>query len=388
MSPEQLSRIIHAVYHAAEDPASWPEFLELLAEEIRSSGVLFLIPDWEHEHVSVGHHSRIDPDAAREYNDYWGSFDVWLNAGEKWMSQVGVVYSGHEIVDESELKKSSFYQGFLSRHDGGHMLAATVMSFPSNAAVLSCNFPIRQGPAPLGAIRLVRLLLPHIQQAIRLHRQLRGYELSESVMDEFIGHLPVGFLLVGDTGCILRMNREAERILQEQDGLSQRQRKLLAHWRPDDQQLQFLQRQALKTTFGNGVAPGGVLAVQRPSGKPSYTVMVSPVDTSGQLFETHRAAVVVLICDPARRPAVQPDLMKKLFGLTKAESLVAVCLMEGKDPAEIAEELHISKHTVRDHLKRLYSKTYTSSRAALVQLLLRSVTSLWEEEARPGTLPT
>lgn len=374
-----LSQMIQAIYRAAENPASWPVFLEMLAETIHASAVLFLAPDYERDDLSVGHQVRIDPVAVRESNDYWRRFDVWVKATPEGMLKEGTVYRGEQLVEQSELRRTSFYRGFLSRYDGGYMLGGSIRSFPTNAARLSCNFPMRQGPASTEDVRLVRLLTPHLQQAIRLHRRIQGRELTESVMEEFIGNLSIGFVLVRENGGILRMNREAERILQEQDGLSQRRHKLLAYWSTDEQQLRFLTEQAIATTRGRGTASGGVTAIQRPSGKSPYTVMISPIHSEGRLFETHRAAGLILISDPARRPAPQPAILKKLFGFTKAESLVAAHLMEGKDPAEIADELHLGKHTVRYHLKSLYAKACASSRAQLVQLLLRAVSSIWEK---------
>lgn len=61
--------------------------------------------------------------------------------------------------------------------------------------------------------------------------------------------------------------------------------------------------------------------------------------------------------------------LAKLFGFTRAEAQLAVLLMTGKSVAESAQELGVSIHTVRSHLKRLMSKTGTRRQGALVGLL-------------------
>lgn len=57
--------------------------------------------------------------------------------------------------------------------------------------------------------------------------------------------------------------------------------------------------------------------------------------------------------------------------LSPRESDVVELLHHGHSTAQIAEQLAISTHTVRDHLKNLYRKTGTSSRSELLGLLAR-----------------
>ncbi len=57
--------------------------------------------------------------------------------------------------------------------------------------------------------------------------------------------------------------------------------------------------------------------------------------------------------------------------LSPREAEVMKLLQQGHSTAQIGEQLAISTHTVRDHLKNLYRKTGTSSRSELVGLLAR-----------------
>lgn len=62
--------------------------------------------------------------------------------------------------------------------------------------------------------------------------------------------------------------------------------------------------------------------------------------------------------------------LQLVFGLTFAEARVASRLARGADLTTIAEELRVSRETVRTHLKRIYSKTGARRQAALVALVL------------------
>ncbi|NIQ01379.1 MAG: hypothetical protein GWM98_14070, partial [Nitrospinaceae bacterium] len=72
------------------------------------------------------------------------------------------------------------------------------------------------------------------------------------------------------------------------------------------------------------------------------------------------------------------------FGLTNAEAAVMHELDKGLNLDQIAESIHISKHTVRDHLKSIYQKTGTRRQVELVRLVFASPTSFIRESEMMG----
>ncbi len=61
--------------------------------------------------------------------------------------------------------------------------------------------------------------------------------------------------------------------------------------------------------------------------------------------------------------------LTKAFGLTPSEAHVVELLLGGHGPSKISEELNISVHTVRAHLRHCYDKLGVSSREELWQTL-------------------
>jgi DNA-binding CsgD family transcriptional regulator len=59
-----------------------------------------------------------------------------------------------------------------------------------------------------------------------------------------------------------------------------------------------------------------------------------------------------------------------LLALTPREREVAALVVDGLADREIAERLHLSRHTVSQHVKRIYRKLDVDSRVALTRLLL------------------
>jgi DNA-binding CsgD family transcriptional regulator len=63
----------------------------------------------------------------------------------------------------------------------------------------------------------------------------------------------------------------------------------------------------------------------------------------------------------------------RLYGLTRGEAALAVLLVRGKSIEDAAEELFISPHTARTHLKRIFMKTDTHRQTELVVRILTIV---------------
>lgn len=58
--------------------------------------------------------------------------------------------------------------------------------------------------------------------------------------------------------------------------------------------------------------------------------------------------------------------------LSEREKEILKCSMEGKEYAQIAEQLFLSKHTVRQHMKNIYAKLHVSSKVEALQISLKN----------------
>lgn len=72
-----------------------------------------------------------------------------------------------------------------------------------------------------------------------------------------------------------------------------------------------------------------------------------------------------IIIEPASATEMAP-LIIEAYGITPRELDVTHALARGLSISEIAGQLHLSRYTVQDHLKRIYEKVGVASRAELV----------------------
>jgi len=94
-------------------------------------------------------------------------------------------------------------------------------------------------------------------------------------------------------------------------------------------------------------------------------LVVAPVHFAG----ASRAAVWILNTESPASPS--EELLSALFGLSRAEARLAVCLLLGRSAEECARQAGVGVSTIRSQLRSIFSKTGARRQAQLVALLSR-----------------
>jgi DNA-binding CsgD family transcriptional regulator len=97
-------------------------------------------------------------------------------------------------------------------------------------------------------------------------------------------------------------------------------------------------------------------------------VLISPVRNIAFDSATPLHAVV-FVSDPSQKVRPPADILQALFGLTPAESRLALLLCDGHAPPKIADLIGVSTNTLKTQLSSIYRKTGTSRQSQLVRLL-------------------
>jgi DNA-binding CsgD family transcriptional regulator len=77
---------------------------------------------------------------------------------------------------------------------------------------------------------------------------------------------------------------------------------------------------------------------------------------------------VAVVIEPATAAEIAPIIVQA-YDLTDREQQITRLIARGAGTAEIADELFLSAHTVRDYVKRIFAKVGVSSRGELVAKL-------------------
>lgn len=114
---------------------------------------------------------------------------------------------------------------------------------------------------------------------------------------------------------------------------------------------------------------GAVFALARMKGQAPWIVWLTRL--SGRPAGS-RGWHLCCIFDFERQPDVVMGMLREAFRFTRAEMRLVEQILLGKTPAEAAEALGVTIHTVRTYLKRLYHKVGARSQATLVRKLIQA----------------
>lgn len=365
-----LSGLLGSLYDAASDPKLWPEFLRFLSKATHGSGAAITLHNPNQAEHAVLLHSGYDASAVNVYEKYYASRDIWLQKVYP-TSYSGWLGTSEEFCSSGEFLRTEIYGDFFRQVDIAHAMWATI-NHPRDGRTnfLGVYRDRKQGRFSPRDLELLQFLLPHTKRAFRLHFQFADLRQKVDDLQFSLDHVDAGIVLIGSTGKVITMNRYARMLFAEEDALLIRADVLRAKEVRVSDQLHSLITQALATSIGKGLSPGGYLTVPRKDRSP-LSVLVAPARCAavGVPFEAVRA--IVYVQDPERRVRPAQEILRSAFRLTPAECRVALLLGDGKSPREISHVLGVSSNTLKSHLASIYRKTNTSRQTQLVRLLMR-----------------
>ncbi|MDH4651749.1 MULTISPECIES: helix-turn-helix transcriptional regulator [unclassified Pseudomonas] len=374
ISAPELSELLALNYRGPLEPTPWASLLDALRRRLDASYLTLVLRNPAHERPGLivnasihGPHLPGEP----SYSEHYYAICPFLDwPADQVVSADQVLGTGHWLAHD-------FYQGYLHPLDLRYVLVANMQT----AAGMYCALFACRGHAgrdfDTAEKALVRLLLPHLQQAVDLHSTVDQLDSERRLYAATIDRLLVGTAILDQTGKVMRSNQAAQRLFAAQDGLECNQDKLRAFAGQDNRNLQRTIQSMLQHHQHGRDDCIEVLTLARPTGEVPLNLLLRPIalNYEGQ-GNARRPAVAVFIRNPGDSPQASRCLLRSLFQLTRTESEVAMLMMDGLTLDESAERLGVSRNTVRAHLRGVFAKTGATRQAQLVKTLLNSVASL------------
>jgi DNA-binding CsgD family transcriptional regulator len=282
--------------------------------------------------------------------------------------QAGSVFRGWDVVGPGDQRRSEFFNDWAVPNGIGDCVFASLVRDGDSVAWLGIGANFRSEPfADPDKIKLLRLLVPHLQQALRLQSNLGTVESRQSGMLKALDCLAHGLVLFDGEGRVLLANRAAERIAAADDGLTLTRAGLRATHPDENAALQRMIGRAVGKGMG-GFREGGSLALTRFSARLPFVIHLVPAETGEDGLSAVRALAVIV--DIERRSQALERMLRRLYALTGAEATVACEAVRGEGLQSVADSMSVALSTVRVHLQRVFEKTHTHRQAELARLLL------------------
>jgi DNA-binding CsgD family transcriptional regulator len=377
-SSARLLELIGLAYDAAVDPEQWSACLTALGQALRAPaiGVFPVVPGSfsTRASLSVGH----EPEFIARYDAYYGRPEV--NAYVRWatpdMLVPGTVMRAEAVIPDRQLHRTEYFADWLRPQSigaGGFAMLGSPSGVP---LVLSVARAPALGHLDREELALLRILVPHLERALALDRHLERLDAERQASEAALDLLEVAVVLVDRTGLPVLLNRRADALVRANDGFGMDRDGLLGATPDSTTALRCCVADAVHTGAGRGTAPGGALTLPRPSGRRPLAALVTPIAPERWRATPAAAFAAVLISDPDTVAAPPATALRRLWGLTGAEAMLAREVAAGRTLRDAAECLGVTVATARSQLARVFAKTGTDRQAELVRVLVTALPQL------------
>jgi DNA-binding CsgD family transcriptional regulator/PAS domain-containing protein len=369
MNEGDYAGFLDRLYGAAIERAEWEGVITQFADLV--GGARAWLPSLD---LSTGGgqgvYARFDPSVQDAYFQYYYSTNPFVRPGP---AEMAASWPLCVTTDEDRFLKEDFtateyYNDFLSRQDIHSVLIVRLGRHGVMQSTLNITRPIGRDQFSGPDIELANRLHPDMVRAFNLSRRFADLKDFSAGLAETLNHSRHAVFLLDGAGAIRHANAAAEMLLREPDGLCTVAGRLTASSSPVARGLEALIARAASPDSSRREA--GSMGLKTPSRRLPLSLVVAPL-RSDRSLGPRAASVLVCVADLEAGLSLPERQMRELFGLTPAETRLALELLKGADLREAAQSLGTSPTTVRNQLATIFAKTDVNRQAELIQLMMR-----------------
>ena len=192
-------------------------------------------------------------------------------------------------------------------------------------------------------LEFTQRIAPHLAEGLRLGLLVQDMELAQTADSP-------GLILLAEDGSVIGTNTAADQWLDELDTSRSGTMPIEVH--------------ALTAKLRALDPPVGVPQLRARTRAGRWAIL----QASWMPNQGHDTVAVII--QQAAADQIAPVVMSA-YGLTAQEQKISGLVFHGLSTHAISEKLHITQHTVQDHLKSIFDKTGVRSRRELVTTVLR-----------------
>ena len=384
-SDEELLMLVDQIYESVERPELWPETIRAIGQLAGAKPHLWVgnengnLPNGRATQIAVSpcHStlllSRADLKQLDEYEREFGEL-IFRFLKIVFLSILGFPSN----VGARESIGLSIVQRFLNGFERAGDQVDRPGSSSGRSRMLATLWEHGHIFSP-ETIRAMRLLVPHLDRAVRLQMQSASAGLGADVLSGALDALTLGVVLVDTAGLPLWLNRRAREIVERSNALRLGPAGLIAASRSDNQSLS----QLISKAISDGTQ--GLLAISRGIELRSLLLVTIPLKPR----TTHEApakspCAAIFISDPDRTDTPSVEALRRAFDLTYREAQTAIAVADGHGLKAAAKSMGVAVTTARSQLQQAFVKTGTRQQAELAALVHRMLAHLRYDRSAPN----
>lgn len=281
-----------------------------------------------------------------------------------------------DIIDEETLLRHEYYQLALAPNNIFHMLGVDIRNPDGLWANLRFTRSRQQPPFGSAEKELCKALIPHMTRALRIYNRISELESERMIYAEAMTQLAMATILLDEDRAIVSTNPAADYLLARKDGFDVLEGRLLLQSKPQHKRFCQIMEEVVQAQRLGEIDLARAMLVDAEVSQSQFSLIVRPTPAADRPASAADPVIAVFIRSPNQPVEASAELLRELFGLTPAESKLAVLLTNGFTIESASEKLDISHHTARAHLRSIFSKTNVSRQSQLVRLILSSAANL------------
>jgi len=358
----ELSRLDKALDRLGEaviDPSVWPDLMEGISSGVGATGAILLQSD--SRTPDVPHTSGVRDLMSAYFGEGWHTKDPRAERAVPLLFAGNRVVVDADILRPEDIARDPLYRECLAPH-GFNWFAVVGFNAGSAHWGLSIQRTAVEGMFTETERQILAPMSQRLTEVATLSASVGCIVLSSGV--NALEQVQQAAIAVDRFGNVLDANTLAHCAFDDEFNI--RQRRIVVKDKLANARFESLFDRLRKARDMDVTAVEPII-VRKTGAKPTV-VRVLPVHPAAKSPFLGARALLVFTPSEAKK-AIQPVVLVQAFGLTAAEARLAAELAEGASVEEIALKFGVSRDTVRNQLKVIFSKTGTHRQAELVLLL-------------------
>ena len=368
---DKALQIVQSIYDVALGRENWPSVIQQISAASGGHSGLLRLVDCRYASEGFVAAYGYDEQYLKSYRDHFVHLDPYRD--HLAAAPAGALLSSDEYAPLAQRQHTEYWNDYECPQDRTHALGSPLARDQDFMLYLGLSRGQHAGPYDEATLKFIRDLLPHLRRSVQIQRLIGSAADAQRLSEAALDRLRIGVVLMDSARCI-RFANTAALDLARLFGLKIGESGLALSSSRFNDRLQRLLNAA--STPGSAPQPSGDLMTYSLPGTGILQLHIFPLKPrEAPEIAGHRVQVAVFLMRPGPQTLNAGEVAIQ-FGLTSAESRLAVLLTEGKTVAEAAKVAGISMATARTHLRNIFAKTATSRQSELALLLLTSLAGI------------
>lgn len=359
-------RLLHFYAAGLRPEHTWQQALPLLASLLGTDKAMYVRIDRTHPRDSLTEVGGVSPEqAAALRNRNLNEDPIWRPLVAL---PVGRVFRSTELLPIEVIRAGPLYET-VSRPAGLEYGVGAILE--NNARYFSVVGCLRADADFTDADKAaLQSLLPHLQLMQEISTRLAAADAGRREAMLSFDQVNQAMIVLDRSGYAIYCNESARRLLDSATGMEIKFGRFVFDGVATQSAFEQAIRTVINSTVSDSPAPPQELRVpRRGQGSPYALTVLSLRRPYSRALLPEEAGCVVLLYDHDGIDPLPVRRLTWLYRLTPAEARICESLHQTASIDATAQLLHLTHHTIRSHLKSIYSKVGVATQPQLLQRL-------------------